>query len=105
MMRLPSNSATVNHRSVAGRSKTTNLRNHANAFLTGSVGFAYRHDQQKGATFRADPWAEYAVLTVVGERIALEFRRVPYDAVQMMAVYQSSDRPFADEASGQYSSS
>lgn len=72
-------------------------------FNPGSVGFAYRHDQERDAKFRADPWTEYAVLTVIGERISLEFRRVPYDAEQIMAVYQSSGRPFADETGGQYS--
>lgn len=72
-------------------------------FNPGSVGFAYRHDQERDAKFRADPWAEYALLTVAGERIMLEFRRVPYDAEQLIAVYRSSGRPFADEAIAQYS--
>ena len=71
-------------------------------FNPGSVGLAYRHDQEKDTNFRADPWAEYAVLTVVGERVALELRRVPYDAAQLIAVYRASGRPFADEAIAQY---
>lgn len=71
-------------------------------FNPGSVGLAYRHDQEKDTNFRADSWVEYAVLTVVGERVALEFRRVPYDAAQLIAVYRASGRPFADEAIAQY---
>lgn len=71
-------------------------------FNPGSVGFAYRHDQERDASFRADPWAEYAVLTVAGARVSLEFRRVPYDAEPLMAIYRASGRPFADEAIAQY---
>ncbi len=72
-------------------------------FNPGSVGFAYRHDQERDANFRADPWAEYALLTVAGERVSLEFRRVPYNAEGLIAVYRASGRPFADEAVAQYS--
>ena len=71
-------------------------------FNPGSVGFAYRHDQAEGANFRADPWAEYAVLTVSHERVSLGFRRVFYAAEQMIAVYRASGRPFAQDAIGQY---
>jgi predicted phosphodiesterase len=70
-------------------------------FNPGSVGFAYRHDQPEG-TFRADPWAEYALLTVDGERVELTFRRAPYDAGELIDVYRSSGRPFADEAIADY---
>ncbi len=71
-------------------------------FNPGSVGFAYSHHQPDEG-FRADPWAEYAVLTSEGERLALEFRRVPFDPAALIAVYQSSGRPFADQAIAQYS--
>jgi predicted phosphodiesterase len=70
-------------------------------FNPGAVGFAYRHGQGKGR-FRADAWAEYTVLTVEGEGLALEFRRVPYDAERLIQIYWASDRPFADEAVAQY---
>ena len=72
-------------------------------FNPGSVGLAYRHDQEEGANFRTDPWAEYAVLTVSDGRVALEFRRVPFDAERLIAVYRSSGRPFAEDLIRQYS--
>lgn len=70
-------------------------------FNPGSVGFAYSH-QQPFDDFRADPWTEYAILTHEDGRLGLEFRRVPYDAQAMIAIYLNSGRPYADEAAGQY---
>ena len=61
-------------------------------FNPGSVGFAYSHHQPEEG-FQADPWAEYAVLTSEGEPLALEFRRVPFDTAELIAVYRSSGRP------------
>ncbi len=72
-------------------------------FNPGSVGFAYGHNQVKESTFRANSWAEYAVLTVTEERLALEFRRVPYAAEELIATYRVSNRPFAEVAIAQYS--
>ena len=40
----------------------------------GSVGLAYDHHQPE-ESFRADPCAEYAVLTVNGPGVGVEFRR------------------------------
>jgi putative phosphoesterase len=71
-------------------------------FNPGSVGLAYRHDQDE-ANFRVDPWAEYAVLTDAQGRLSLEFRRVPFDAERLIQVYVESGRPFADIAIRQYS--
>jgi len=70
-------------------------------FNPGSVGFAYSH-QQPEDHFKADAWAEYAVLTYANGRIGLEMRRVPYDAEVIRQVYLASGRPFADEAAEQY---
>ena len=70
-------------------------------FNPGSVGFAYRHHQPPDR-FRADPWAEYALLTVDGETLSLEFRRVPFDADQLIGVYRSSGRPFAERSIRRY---
>lgn len=70
-------------------------------FNPGSVGFAYSHHQSEEG-FRADPWAEYAILTGEGERLALEFRRIPFDVVQLLATYQTSGRPHAQTAMAQY---
>jgi len=71
-------------------------------FNPGSVGLAYRHGQPEG-NFRADPWAEYAMLTVEGEgRFGLEFRRVPFDVAALLRAYREGGRPYADEAAAQY---
>lgn len=70
-------------------------------FNPGSVGRAFSHHQPDGQ-FRSDPWADYAVLTVVGGRMALELRRVPFDVAALIATYQSSGRPHAEEAIAEY---
>lgn len=72
-------------------------------FNPGAVGFAWRHGQAPDQ-FRADPWAEYAVLAAEGDSLALEFRRVPYDPAALLAIYRASGRPFLDEAERQYGS-
>jgi predicted phosphodiesterase len=70
-------------------------------FNPGSVGFGYSHNQPEG-TFRANPWAEYAVLSVNKGRIALEFRQVPFDVNKLIEVYKASGRPYTGEAVEQY---
>jgi putative phosphoesterase len=70
-------------------------------FNPGSVGFAYSHHQPDD-DFHADPWAEYAILTVANGQTSLEFRRVPFDAQELIRIYRESGRPFADEAIAQY---
>jgi putative phosphoesterase len=70
-------------------------------FNPGSVGFAYRHDQDETG-FKADPWAEYAMLTSDGEKLRLEFRRVNFDSKKLVDVYRSCGRPYGDEAAKQY---
>lgn len=75
-------------------------------FNPGSIGLAYSH-QQTEEDFHADAWAEYAILTadgprVAGPRLGLEFRRIPYDAEALVEVYRGSGRPHAEEAIAQY---
>lgn len=70
-------------------------------FNPGSVGFAYSHNQPDD-DFHADPWAEYAILTAENGQTSLEFRRVPFDANELIRIYRESGRPFADEAIAQY---
>jgi putative phosphoesterase len=70
-------------------------------FNPGSVGFAYSHNQPDD-DFHADPWAEYAILTAENGQTSLEFRRVPFDAGELIRIYRESGRPFADEAIAQY---
>ncbi len=67
----------------------------------GSVGFAYSHHQDE-SDFKADPWAEYAVLRVEGRKFDLAFRRIPYDAAKMREIYLQSDRPNKEAAARQY---
>ena len=70
-------------------------------FNPGSVGFAYAHYQPDGE-FKADAWAEYAIVTVENGQTGLEFRRVPFEADELIRIYRQSGRPFADEAIAQY---
>jgi predicted phosphodiesterase len=70
-------------------------------FNPGSVGLAYSHTQPEDG-FRVDPWAEYAVLDVEGDRLALEFRKVPFDVRALIRIYRESGRPYAEEAVAQY---
>jgi putative phosphoesterase len=70
-------------------------------FNPGSVGIAYTHYQADG-DFRADPWAEYAMLNVHEGRVALEFRRVPYDAEVLLDIYRASGRPYFEDVVVQY---
>lgn len=70
-------------------------------FNPGSAGLAYSH-QQPEDSFRIDPWAEYALLSVEGSRVALEFRRVPFDVDALAAIYRTSGRPHAGDAIRQY---
>lgn len=71
-------------------------------FNPGSVGLAYSHAQPEDGAFRADPWAEYAVLTLDGPGYALEFRRVPYDAGRLIEVYRASGHPYAEQDAERY---
>jgi len=70
-------------------------------FNPGSVGVAFRHDVPPGAP-GIDPWAEYAVLRVDGARVALEFRRVPYDVARFVRRLRESGRPHAEDAVSQF---
>lgn len=70
-------------------------------FNPGSVGFAYSAYQADGQ-FLADAWAEYAILVVENGDIELKFRRLPYDAKDVIEIYRKSGRPFAEDAIAQY---
>lgn len=81
---------------------TRRLRDSQNFFFNpGSVGVAYDHEQTNPSGL-LDPWAEYAVLTVDGVQVSLEFRRIPLDMEKMADIYRKSDRPFAETAMEQY---
>jgi len=71
-------------------------------FNPGSVGLAYSH-QQSAKDFRADPWAEYALLSVHDSRVSLEFRRIVYDVAPLIEAYRTSGRPHAADSIAEYS--
>lgn len=72
-------------------------------FNPGSVGVAYDRNQPDDGNPRLDSWAEYAVLSSEGERLALEFRRVPYDVGPLMEIIRASGRPDAEAMAAEYS--
>ena len=64
----------------------------------GSVGLPVDH-RQSGPT-RADVYAEYAILTVDGGGIGVEFRRIPFAADEMIRSVEESGLPNKEEAAG-----
>lgn len=88
---------------TGGHTHLQQIRHNGDLFFfnPGSIGLAngplHTRDNSK-----LDDWAEYAILSVEGKRIALEFRRVPFDVQALIRAYRSSGRPFADEMIAQY---
>ncbi len=70
-------------------------------FNPGSVGFAYSPLQPEGS-LKADPWAEYAILSIEEGSTGLDFRRTPFDVAALIQIYRDCGRPYADEAASQY---
>ena len=62
----------------------------------GSVGLAYDHHQPE-ESFRADAWAEYAIVTVDGA-VGFEFRRVPFDRAAVLRAIDASGMPHPEAA-------
>jgi len=95
--------AYADHILTGGHTHAQQIRRNGELFFfnPGSVGFAYSHNQPDDQ-FHADPWAEYAILTIEDGQTSLEFRRVPFDVNELIRVYRKSGRPFADEAIAQY---
>jgi predicted phosphodiesterase len=95
--------AYADHILTGGHTHAQQIRRNGELFFfnPGSVGFAYSHNQPDDQ-FHADPWAEYAILTVEDGQTSLEFRRVPFDVNELIRIYRDSGRPFADEAIEQY---
>jgi diadenosine tetraphosphatase ApaH/serine/threonine PP2A family protein phosphatase len=63
----------------------------------GSVGLAYDHHQSEDS-FRADPYAEYAVVTASDPGVSVEFRRVPFETEAVLRAIGSSGMPHPDSA-------
>jgi predicted phosphodiesterase len=58
-------------------------------FCVGSVGLVYQHTEPPDAV-PFEPWAEYAIL---GDELAVEFRRVPFDVEELIAIARAKDFP------------
>jgi putative phosphoesterase len=70
-------------------------------FNPGSVGRAFaRH--QHAEQFRYDPWAEYAILTIEGQSLSLEFRRLPLDTVTLADRILASGAPYAETTASEH---
>jgi predicted phosphodiesterase len=67
----------------------------------GSVGLAYRHDQPEEG-FRADPWAEYAVISVGGGAWSVDFRRIVFDVEALLRACRDSGRPHYEQVRAMY---
>ncbi|HLO33854.1 MAG TPA: metallophosphoesterase family protein [Anaerolineales bacterium] len=95
--------ASADHILTGGHTHAQQIRRNGKYFFfnPGSVGFAYSHNQPDDG-FHADPWAEYAILTAEAGQVSLEFRRVPFEAEELIRIYRASGRPFAEEAIAQY---
>ena len=88
---------------TGGHTHTQQLRRIRNAwyFNPGSVGLAYNW-QLLGEQFRADPWAEYAIVTSEGEGIGITFRHVPFDVDELASIIRASGKPYAEQAIAVY---
>jgi predicted phosphodiesterase len=63
----------------------------------GSVGLAYDHHQPE-ESFRADPYAEYAIVSLADEGVGVEFRRVPFDREAVLRAIEESGMPHGERA-------
>ncbi|HEV2460099.1 MAG TPA: metallophosphoesterase family protein [Ktedonobacterales bacterium] len=74
-------------------------------FNPGSVGVVYDQHQpdDPDVGVRLDAWAEYAVLEVRRERLALELRRVPFAAEALIQAARAAGSPGSERLARQYS--
>lgn len=88
---------------TGGHTHAQQIRRNGDLFFfnPGSVGFAFSQYQPDGQ-FHADPWADYAILTIENDQPSLEFRRVPFDVNELIRVHRASGRPFVEDAIAQY---
>ncbi len=67
----------------------------------GSVGLAFRRD---GGIMRIAPWAEYGLITVDRDRLAIELRRTIFDVASHAETMLSSGMPHAEWWTGLWTS-
>ena len=63
----------------------------------GSVGLAYDHRQPVEA-FRADPYAEYGIVSASNGSVGVEFRRIPFDREAVLHAIEESGMPHGERA-------
>ena len=67
----------------------------------GSVGRTYDRNRIE-ASFRLDPWAEYAILTATETQFSIEFRRVLLDVKKISNIWAKTGRADAEKESDLY---
>jgi hypothetical protein len=70
-------------------------------FNPGSVGYVY-NTRAPGGGLRADPWAEYAILSADERRFSIEFCRVPFDVAAWKRITLASGIPSAEAMAARY---
>jgi len=80
---------------AGGHSHVQMLRRYRGSLLInpGSVGLAFARTQSSESNV---PWAEYALLGWDGNRVAVEFRRVPYDVGKLKIAAFNSGMPHVE---------
>lgn len=88
---------------TGGHTHTQQIRRCGERFFLnpGSIGRPFS-SYQSDKIFHVDAWAEYAILTAEKNIISVEFRRLDYDAKDVIHIYKNSGRPFAEDAITQY---
>ena len=82
---------------LAGHTHLQTLRRRPSSLFAnpGSVGLPFS-EWPGGGSLRVSRWAEYALATVDGSGLRLEFRRVSYDVDALLAAVRESGMPHAD---------
>jgi putative phosphoesterase len=62
----------------------------------GSIGLAWNWQLLDTPDFRADPWANYAIVSSEGAQLNVEFLSVPFDIDLYVAIVRSSGKPFPE---------
>lgn len=60
----------------------------------GSIGASWEHGQAD-EDFRLDPWGAYGIVSVEGEVLSVELRRVPYDTAAVIEAFRAREHPNA----------
>lgn len=70
-------------------------------FCVGSVGLVYEHKEPMDeAPF--EPWSEYALLSGGDGRLAVEFRRVPFEVEELVDAARAADFPDVERWAGMW---